>query len=349
MKRFMKGCGITALIFAALGFVLAMAGGSIVGRSTIAEVVESATGGKVHMNPYSWWRWGIDVSDGLINAEIGDTVPLQVEEDAAESAVDYGLAGSAEELAAGYTTVEDQDAMFNRRYDIITGSREKYCPGDGIQKLDMEIGGCAFYTQESDDEHIWLEVTNVHRFQAYVKDDTLHIKSKSAAVSDWSEGEVILYLPAGYGFADVDMEMGAGNFSFTDLNAAEVSLEVGAGQVDIQNLLAADMDVSVGAGYVWISDMQVTELDVEIGMGEFSAYGAVNGNADVACSMGSVEMTLEGREQDFNYSLEGAMGAIQLNENTYGGLAQERDINNHASKEMDIECSMGNVVITFLE
>ena len=31
MKRFMKGCGITALIFAALGFVLAMAGGSAAG------------------------------------------------------------------------------------------------------------------------------------------------------------------------------------------------------------------------------------------------------------------------------------------------------------------------------
>lgn len=342
MKRFMKGCGITALIFAALGFVLAMAGGSIVGRSTIAEVVESATGGKVHMNPYSWWRWGIDVSDGLINAEIGNAV------EEAESAVDYGVFESAADPVGGYTIVQDQDSMFSSKYDIITGSREKYCPGDGIQKLDMEIGGCAFYTQESDDEHIWLEVTNMHRFQAYVKDDTLHIKSKSAAVSDWSEGEIILYLPSGYGFVDVDMEMGAGNFTFTDLYSTEVSLEVGAGEVDIQNLTAADMSASVGAGYVWISGMQVTDLDVEIGMGAFSADGAVNGKADVACSMGNVEMMLEGREQDFNYSLEGAMGTIQLNDNTYGGLAEERDINNHASKEMGIECSMGNVVITFL-
>lgn len=348
MKRFMKGCGITALIFAALGFVLALAGGSVAGSSMIAEVVESATGGKVHMNPYSWWRWGINVSDGLVNAEIGDMVQQAVE----EAEVDYGLAESAEsaaELEDSYTTVQDDDPMFNSRYDIITGSRAKYCPGDGIQNLDIEIAGCGFYTQESDDEHIWVEVVDAHRFQAYVKDGTLHIKSKSASVSDWVEGEIILYLPAGCGFVNVDMEMGAGNFYFTDLNAAEVSLEVGAGQVDIQNMAAAVMDVSVGAGYVWISDMQVTELDVEIGMGAFSAEGAVSGNVDVECSMGNVEMTLEGREQDFNYSLEGAMGTIQLDENTYGGLADERDINNHASKEMDIECSMGNVTITFMD
>lgn len=348
MKRFMKCCGITALIFAALGFVLAMAGGSVAGSSVIAEVVESATGGKVHMNLYGWWRWGIDKSDGLINTEIVDMVQQQ-EVGGTEASVDYGWAESEAGPEDFYTTVQDDDPMFNRRYDIITGSREKYCPGDGIQNLDIEIGGCAFYTQESDDEHIWVEVVDAHRFQAYVKDGTLHIKSKSAAVSDWSEGQILLYLPAGYGFVDVDMEMGAGNFCFTDLNAAEVSLEVGAGQVDIQNMVAADLDVSVGAGDVWITDMQVTELDVEIGMGAFSADGAVNGNVDVECSMGNVEMVLEGREQDFNYSLEGAMGTIQLDGNVYGGLAEERDINNHASKEMDIECSMGNVAITFLD
>lgn len=347
MKRFMKGCGITALIFAALGFVLAMAGGSIAGRSAIADAVESATGGRVHMNPYSWWGWGINVSDGLIDAPIADMVPLQVSEEAGQS-VDYGWDGSAEEPGGDYTAVQDQDPMFSHKYDVITGSREKYCPGDGIQNLDIEIGGCAFYTQESDDENIWLEVMNVHRFQAYVKGDTLHIKAKSAGVSDLSEGEIILYLPDGYGLTDVDMEMGAGNFFFTDLNVTKVSLEVGAGQVEIQNLVATDMDVSVGAGYVWISNMQVTELDVEVGMGVFSADGAVNGNVDVECSMGNVEMTLEGSEQDFNYSLEVGMGTIQLNDNTYGGLAEERDINNHAAKEMDIECSMGNVAIMFL-
>lgn len=348
MKRFMKGCGITALIFAALGFVLAMAGGSAAGGSMIANVVESATGGKIHMHPYGWW-WGFSVGDRKVDFEIGDLIQLQTVEEAEASEMqvveDYGWV----EPPNGYTTVQDEDPMFSSKYDIITGSRERYCPGDGIQKLDMEIGGCVFYAQESDDEQIWLEVKDVHRFQAYVKDGTLHIKSKASALSDWSEGEIILYLPAGYGFTEVDMEMGAGNFSFSDLNATEVSLEVGAGQFDIQNIVAADLDVSVGAGYVCITNMQVTELDVEMGMGEFSANGAVNGKVDVECSMGYVEMMLEGREQDFNYSLEGAMGAIQLDDNTYGGLAEERDINNHASKEMDIECSMGNVTIMFME
>ncbi len=347
MKRFMKGCGITALIFAALGFVLALAGGSVAGNSMIADVVESATGGKIHMDRYGWW-WGINMGDRTINEQI-DVIQQEVADEFAR-AVDYGWSDTAQDQMGSYTTVQDSDPMFNRKYDIITGSRGEYCPGDNIQKLDIEIAGCRFYTGVSWDDQIYLNVYGAYRFQAYVKDGTLHIKAKSASVSDWAEGgEITLYLPAGYHFQDVDMELEAGEFLFENLNAAKVSLEVGAGQADIQNVETADMNISVGAGYVGLWEAQITKLDVELGMGAFSINGAVNGDIDIDCSMGNVDMTLEGREQDFDYCLEGAMGNIELNGNSYGGLAQELEINNHAAKEMDIECSMGSVIITFLD
>lgn len=348
MKRFMKGCGIAALIMATLGFVLAMAGSSIAGKSMIEDVVESATGGRVHVNPRNWLLWGIHVGDGRINAEFGDMAQVELVDEVER--VDRGLAESMEQPVGGYTTVRDTDPMFSSKYDIITGSREKYCPGDGIQNLKVEIAGCQLITVESYDGHIYLEVYDMHRFQAYVKGDTLHVKAKSRSVNEWADGGTIfLYLPSGYSFTDVDVELGAGDFTFTGLKAAEASLEVGAGQINIQDVEVKDMNVSVGAGYICFSNMQVTDLDVEIGMGAFSADGIVNGDVDVECSMGSVDMVLQGREQDFNYSLEGAMGTIDLGINTYGGLAEEREINNHAAKEMDIECSMGNVSIMFTD
>ncbi len=337
MKSFMKGCAITALVLGALGVVLAMAGGSMAGRSKIAEVVESATGGRVRMNPFSWLEWGIDGGDWRFNA--GDMVDLGAEDWLEE-----------DNFIEGYEVVQDNDPMFSRGHDIITGSRQKYCPGDGIQELDIEIAGCDFWTQESQDGNIYLEVNNAHRFQAYIKEDTLHIKAKSEMVKEWTNGgSITLYLPAGYRFTDVDVELGAGSCIFNELNAAEVSMEVGAGEAGITMLDAAKLDVTLGAGQVWFSNIQVNELDAEIGMGAFFASGTVNGNVDVECSMGSVEMVIQGREQDFNYSLEDAMGTICLGDNNYGGLAEEREINNHASKEMDIECSMGNVTITFTD
>ena len=57
MKKFMKGCAITALVFGALGFILGMAGSAMAGRASIAEAVRNATGGRVHMNPAAWWIW----------------------------------------------------------------------------------------------------------------------------------------------------------------------------------------------------------------------------------------------------------------------------------------------------
>ena len=48
MKRFMKGCAVMALIFAVLGSALAFVGSSVAGRTTIGQVVETVTKGRVH-------------------------------------------------------------------------------------------------------------------------------------------------------------------------------------------------------------------------------------------------------------------------------------------------------------
>ena len=63
--------------------------------------------------------------------------------------------------------------------------------------------------------------------------------------------------------------------------------------------------------------------------------------------MGNVEMKLEGGEKDFNYRLEGSMGNIDLGRESYSGFSNEVVLNNGADKEMQVECSMGNISIRF--
>ena len=63
--------------------------------------------------------------------------------------------------------------------------------------------------------------------------------------------------------------------------------------------------------------------------------------------MGNIEMTLEGSEEEFNYKLEGSMGNISVGQDSFSGFSSERNIDNHADKEMEIECSMGNITIDF--
>ena len=49
MKRFMKGCAITALIFVVLGLILGIVAGNARGRIAIQDAVEAITGGRVRL------------------------------------------------------------------------------------------------------------------------------------------------------------------------------------------------------------------------------------------------------------------------------------------------------------
>ena len=151
MKKFMKGCGITALILLAVGFVLAAVAGTIRGRTVISEVVEAATGGRVHLNLGNWWEWGFE-SWGDLFDNIGDSM----------GEVDYGIGESMD---------------FNRNYDVLSGDVKKYSVGDQVQKLEIEVGGCSLITKSSGDNSFYAEAQNIGKFQCFVEGDTLYVKS----------------------------------------------------------------------------------------------------------------------------------------------------------------------------
>lgn len=340
MKRFMKGCAITALVFGVLGCILAMIGGSVAGSATVAQVVDSVTGGKVRLGSNHWWGWKLNAWQGFFNdsgEEFSGSREFVDLIDEGMEALEYG---------------EEDEAIFDHTYEIRNGYVEKYCPGNNIRKLDMEIGYCHLRTERSEDASIYLEAENAYKFQGYVEGDTLYVRSVGGSVMDLAQAadrSITLYLPDDYSFDEVDIEVGAGYLELGDFYAAEAVLEVGAGEINLSSIQTQELDVSVGTGAIDISYMVIDHLDAEIGMGRFTGLGELNGDAEVECSMGYVEMTLGGSEGDFNYTLEGAMGTIGIGNNSFGGLGAEQEINNHAHKNMDVECAMGSIQIYFMD
>ena len=43
------------------------------------------------------------------------------------------------------------------------------------------------------------------------------------------------------------------------------------------------------------------------------------------------------------------MGSVTIGHNEFSGLAQEKSINNHAEKNIDMECAMGSITVKFTE
>lgn len=241
--------------------------------------------------------------------------------------------------------------MFSGTYTIFSDNVPKYCPGEGIEDLDIQVGGCNFETRVSEDDKFYIEAKKVHKLQGYVENGTLCIRVFDGEKT-WNKPEscsITLYVPEGFSFGAVDVEIGAGNLSFTNLCAGDyISMEVGAGKISADGIRSNELELEVGAGKIELRDMEVWgKCSAEIGMGSFEGRGTLMGDVDIECAMGSVELELSDSEKSFDYTLECAMGNIALGNKRYSGIAEEKDILNGAHRTMSVECAMGSVRVSF--
>ena len=205
----------------------------------------------------------------------------------------------------------DDNVIFEGGYEVFSGDVEKYAVGSGVDGMDIEAGGCAFYCKASDDGNFYVEAENAGKFQCYILDDVLYVKTIHAA-TDWkhyNDSEIVLYVPEGYSFEKVDVNLGAGLLELVDIAATEMNLEVGAGQILAEHIQTQ--------------------------------------NINAKCSMGALELKLTGAAEEFNYMVEAAMGNVTIDGESYSGLAQDKVIENHAGKNMNVECSMGDIQVEF--
>ena len=228
MKKFMKGCAITALILLVVGFVLAIVARSLEGTSGVEEIVKSVTNDKVKIDLGGDEGFGISING----------------EDWINEQVHYEIT---------------DNMIFDSDFDIFKGDVEKYAVGSDIKKLDIEAGGCEFQFESSEDTNFYIEANETGKFQGFVKNDTLYVKA-TRTVNDWDdydECQITLYVPDGYRFEKVDVELGAGLLAMEDIAANEMDMEVGAGQITVEYLQADNCDIEVGMGEILVHDMQV--------------------------------------------------------------------------------------------
>lgn len=324
MKKFMKVCAVMAFVFLLLGLALAIAAGTVRGRTTISQVVETVTGGRVSVNFGNFFRWGIQVRDN-----VSDSLPE----------LDYDI-GEADSFDSGY--------------EIRGGDVRKFCLGETVETLKIEAGGCQFLTLASDDNSFYAEAAKSGRFQAYLENGTLYVRAAptSRRLDSWDGWEncvIKLYVPKDYHYGEVDIELGAGDLEVQGLDADKVSLGVGAGRIIANSLKTESLKLEVGMGQIDMKDVSVKEVKAEIGMGDLQLEGIIEGNMDASCAMGNVDVKITGSQKDFNYRLNGAMGNIDLGSESYTGFALSKKIDNGARKDMQIECNAGNIKIRFTD
>lgn len=332
MKKFMKFCAIAAVSMVIIGFLLAAAVSMIKGTKFLNDFLRQVTDGRID----TWVENAEDWQDGgkELLENVGEGANNLVE----------GVITEYENFD-GYDI--DDSTMFDKNYAIESGNLEREFLNLSATNLDIQLGGCELEIQLSDDENIHITAENIGKFQAYQKNDELNIKATRNAKEDSTNCKIKLYLPEGYAWEKIDIEVGAGVIRIQNMEAMEIGLEVGAGQILAEYIEAGDMDISVGAGEARLDDMKIRDLDVSVGMGNFEAAGIVEGKVDAECSMGNLTLQLAAAQTDYDYEIECVMGNIYLGDEKYSKTSGEKIIDNGAGQKISLECSMGNIEVTF--
>ena len=323
MRKFMKGCAITALLFILLGLILGVSG-SLGNGSThfsLGEFLSAVTLGRISEEKVDDWNDGVTEQ---IRENIGD--------------VHYDL---------------EDNVDYDSDYEVKSGKIELYVLGDdsqGITDLQVQAGGCVMKIQVSEDNCFRVEADGMRKFQGYVEGGTIEIRGTSKA-SNNSEGNlggsICLYVPEGYYFENTSLDLGAGSLSVEELQTGSLEANVGAGQMTFEKLDADQAELDCGAGQMTVEELSSRVAEVSVGMGSVRLNGDVTERLDGECSMGELKLTLTGAQTDFNYDLSCGMGELKVGDDSYNGLAQEKQINHNASKNMELECAMGSVVVEF--
>ncbi len=297
MKRFMKTCGILALVLIVAGLGMALVAGAIQGPITWAEFKNSV-----------YW-----------------------DDDFKESVQDQVIAG-LEHLDSGQRYEIEEHVNFDNDNPIYEGDTEQTFTAAEIRDLEIEVGACGLEVQDSEDGDFHIKVQNAGGYQGYVKDGTLHLKSiRSTTWGDGIKCRIKLYVPE-------------------DVTFDKVELALGAGLIEWKSMVrASDLEIELGAGEISLAELAVGKLEAEVGMGSLEASGDIREKADVTCAMGNIDLDLEGAANSFNYEVEVAAGSVDIDGRVYSGLAKDKDIDNHASKDISVECAMGNISISFYE
>lgn len=318
MKKFLKGCGIAALIFLIIGILFTTIvyftqGGYFI-RDTIEDRLE---------------KWGIHRTTKIL-----DKYVYEYDND---RSLDITLGDTLFNI--------DDNMIFNDRHEIYKGKIEKEFSQE-IDNVSIEVGGCEFEIRESSDDTFKLEGKNVEKLQVYVEDRTFHLQSLTRRIN-WRSNKnnctITLWIPKGYEFDEADISFGAADVELGNIVAREVELDVGASDVR-GKITAEEVKVSVGAGQLQLDEMEITNLEVTADAGSFYGRGKINGNAKVMCAAGSADLELDGEYEDYNYEIDTVASAVTIGGQSY---YKEQKINNDSVRDIELEVSVGSIDVSF--
>lgn len=111
---------------------------------------------------------------------------------------------------------------------------------------------------------------------------------------------------------------------------------------------AKELNIDAQVSSIKIEGGSVGELYVECNVGAVEFSGTTTGDIEALCQSGAIRLDLTGKKEDYNYEIECNMGAINLGDEDIAAITGDKQRDNGADKDMELECNTGVVQVNFM-
>lgn len=132
----------------------------------------------------------------------------------------------------------------------------------------------------------------------------------------------------------------------TTLKTLDIS--IATGEIDVESLSVDHLNLYLSAGSCSLERLKAGVVSAKVDAGELEIEGSIEQDLTVDCSVGEVDVTLNDASTDYNYTVMCDAGSITIDETTYSGLASEKTYDNNSSKNIKLNCNLGQIELEFL-
>ena len=159
--------------------------------------------------------------------------------------------------------------------------------------------------------------------------------------------EVIVTVPVGVELENFKLDVAAGGVNIRDVQVKYADFSISNGSLRGDGIIVSEQaNVELGAGEVRITDFIGEETNLSSGMGSMYIEGVINGNTYADAGIGQIYLNLDGEETDYNFNADCGIGAVTINNRSYGGLGRSYYKRNGDGPYFELECGIGQVKVS---
>ncbi len=236
----------------------------------------------------------------------------------------------------------------------------------GITDVDMDIEYAEVKVLQGDTFSIDAEDIPENSLEAYVENGTWMIRQNNDNVFSvfgakihlddyrhwrwwkYDEPKITITIPDDFTAGSFKLGIGAGDVMIEEVIASKADFAVSAGRLVIDHASISDESFyEVGAGVIELNELQANDVSIDCGLGNIFIEGTITGNNDITCGVGSVELRLDGDEDDYSYDIESGVGSINIGDDHFKGISDQKITNDGTKGTFKLDCSVGNITVDF--